>query len=112
MDAAVPDFTGLSEGDLEALRLGAQVMSHKAGLEHRSRVADYFAHLEDALKAEMAFRSGAARRSAIPRSGLPGTADAEDRRLVAEYLGLLVANERLSPALRSVCRMLRARDSR
>lgn len=109
-----PSLDTLTDADVEALRLGAQVLSHRAGPERRPAVARYFTALEDALKIEIGRRNASAASAETAEHGmaLPRPADAEDRRLVAEYLGLLIANERLSPAVRVVCRELRDRDSR
>lgn len=120
MDAGAPALAGLTDDDLEALRLGAQVLAHRAGPVRHPAVAVYFSELEAAVKAEIALRAtspgeperqAVADRAPIRLVATPPT-DAEDRRLVAEYLGLLVANERLSPAVRDACRALRARDTR
>lgn len=124
MDPQIPRLSDLTDADVHALRLGAQVMGHKAELDGRERVAGYFDRLEAALRAEISARADialrpdvAGRRYVRAISGTPELwadlqADAEDRRLVAEYLDLLIANERLSAALRELCRALRARDSR
>jgi hypothetical protein len=99
----------LPTADLHALRLAAQVMRHKAQLDDRPFVADYFARLDDASTGELAERGEAFRVIApIPQLGLDARADAEDHRLLAEYLGLLVGNDRLSAALRDVSRNLRS----
>lgn len=104
-------LTALADADLVALRLGAQVLAHKAELEDRPRVAAYFELLEQSVLAELASRTRGMRvETERPEVTLGDVADAEDRRLTAEYLGLLVANERLSPGLRDLCRALRARD--
>jgi hypothetical protein len=109
-----PSLETLTDADLGALRLGAQVLGHRAGPERRPAVARYFTALEDALKLEIGRRNAGARSAETAEQGtaLPRPADAEDRRLVAEYFGLLIANERLSPSVRAVCRELRDRDSR
>ena len=76
-------------------------------------VADYFARLGYVATGELARRGEAL--SVIPSStplGLAPGADAEDRRVLGEYLTLLVANERLPQALRDVSRQLRTRDCR
>ena len=103
----------LETADLHALRLAAQVMRHKAELDSRPMVADYFARLGYVATGELARRGEAL--SVIPSStplGLAPGADAEDRRVLGEYLTLLVANERLPQALRDVSRQLRTRDCR
>jgi hypothetical protein len=103
----------LGTADLHALRLAAQVMRHKAELDSRPMVADYFVRLGYVATGELARRGEALRVIATPTPlGLPPGADAEDRRVLGEYLTLLVANERLSPALREMSRQLRKRDCR
>lgn len=101
---------GLATADLHALRLAAQVMRHKAELDERPLVTDYFVRLDHASTGELATRGEALR--VIPptdRLGLDPAAGPEDRRLLAEYLGMLIGNERLSPALRELSRQLRSR---
>lgn len=119
MDPQRPLTGDLPDADLQALRLGAEVLAHRAGLESRQRVAGYFSRLEAVLRDVLADRVAAAARGGdsgqgviIPQLWLDGLPDEADHRLVAEYLGLLVANERLSAASRDLCRALRARDSR
>jgi len=103
----------LATADLHALRLAAQVMRHKAELDSRPLVADYFARLGYVATGELAKRGEALRVIPTPTPlGLAPGADAEDRRVLGEYLTLLVANERLSQALRDVSRQLRTRDCR
>jgi hypothetical protein len=103
----------LPTADLHALRLAAQVMRHKAELDNRPLVADYFTRLNSASTDELG-RRGEAFRLIPPVAliGLDAGADAEDRRLLAEYLGLLIGNDKLSVALRDVSRKLRSRDCR
>jgi hypothetical protein len=106
-------LAALPTADLHALRLAAQVMRHKAELDDRPHVADYFTRLGNASAGELAGRGEAFR--VIPpatRLGLDPAADAEDHRLLAEFLGLLIGNERLSTALRDVTRALRSRHCR
>lgn len=103
----------LGTSDLHALRLAAQVMRHKAELDDRPLVADYFARLGYVATSELAMRGEALRVIPTHTSiGLAPAADAEDRRVLGEYLTLLVANERLPQALRDVSKQLRARDCR
>jgi hypothetical protein len=103
----------LETADLHALRLAAQVMRHRAELDGRPLVADYFARLGLVATSELATRGEALRVIATPTPlGLAPDADAEDRRVLGEYLTLLVANERLPQSLREVSRQLRARDCR
>jgi hypothetical protein len=107
VEEGVPEIGRLSEPDLQALRLGAEVMGHKARAENRPLVADYFRRLEDTLRARIA---GGDSADGGPLPGVDPSADTADRALIADYLGLLATNERLSPAVRDVCRQLRARD--
>jgi hypothetical protein len=103
----------LATADLHALRLAAQVMQHKAQLDDRPHVADYFARLGTASTGELATRGEAFRVvPPVTELGLDPAADAEDHRLLAEYLGLLIGNERLSPSLREISRSLRSRHCR
>jgi hypothetical protein len=103
----------LAIADVFALRLAAQVMRHKAELDSHPLVADYFARLGDVATGELAVRGDALSIIATPTPvGLAPGADAEDRRVLGEYLTLLVANDRLSAALRDLSRQLRARDCR
>lgn len=109
MDRESTLLGGLPTADLHVLRLAAQVMRHKAQLDDRPLVADYFARLGDASTGELAERGEAFRVIApAPDLGLDANADAEDHRVLAEYLGLLVGNDRLSPVLRDVSRNLRS----
>jgi hypothetical protein len=102
----------LTDADLEALRLSAQVMGHKAVVEEHPLVGDFFVRLEEAFRERIAAR-GADKRLVRPaRPALDAAGGDDDRRLVMEYLGLLAANERLSPAVRRVCRELQAAFSR
>lgn len=111
VEGAAPDLDGLTDSELESLRLGAEVMSHKAGLEQRPLVAAFFAQLEQVTRAAARARTGGTPAGEAAELRLDARAEQDDRRLVAEYLGLLVANERLSTAVRQVCRDLRARHS-
>lgn len=97
----------LAEADLLALRLAAQVLGHKAGLLDRPAVVGWFTALEQAVKLEMARRGigFVLGRASEPR--LPASADAEDRRLLDEHLGLLAGNGQLSDAVRRLCAELR-----
>jgi len=104
---------GLETADLHALRLAAQVMRHKAEVDDRPLVADYFASLDSIATSELALHGEALRVLPAPTVlGLAPSADAEDRRVLGEYLTLLVANERLPQAVRDLSRRLRARDCR
>ena len=168
---ARPDLSHLDAIDLQALRLGAQVMVHKAELAARPRVELFFRGLQLTVDEELARRRRGAEEGALPPPGphgphalpphatppltapedvaaaaaaaraasaaartsaataqagpaaanaqaggatagggsaaalSPGAAD--DRRLTAEYLDLLAANPRLSPAVRDACHALR-----
>ena len=119
MDPQRPLAAELSDDDLQALRLGAELLAHRAAMEAHQRVASYFKRLESELRSTLEERADAAirggRRSltvAVPQLWLDAVPDQADYLLVAEYLGLLVANDRLSAASRELCRALRARDSR
>lgn len=106
-DAAI--LADLADADLLGFRLAAQIMAHKAELEGRARVADYFGHLESAVQSELASRlTGIRAIVEQPDLGLDEPPAEEDSRLIAEYLGLLIANEQLSVPLRDTCRRLRA----
>lgn len=111
--AADPLLGDLAPADLHSLRLAAQVLRHKAEIERRDLLADYFARLADYSLVELAARGeGVMILTAPPKLGLAPAADREDRRLLAEFLGLLIANEHLSGSLRTALRGLRARDCR
>jgi hypothetical protein len=113
MDGDESLVVALATPDLHALRLAAQVMRHKAELDGRPLVADYFVRLDGLSTGELARRGELFKViPPVTRLGLAVAADAEDRRLLAEYLGLLIGNERLSPALRDISRRLRSRDCR
>jgi hypothetical protein len=113
MDGESTLLAALPTADLHALRLAAQVMRHKAELDDRPLVADYFTRLGTASAGELAQRGEAFRVIPAPtRLGLDPGADAEDHRVLAEYLGLLIGNERLSPGLRDASRSIRARHCR
>jgi len=106
-------LANLETADVHALRLAAQVMRHKAELDARPLVADYFDLLGNVCTAELARRGEALRViPAVLPLGLDINADAEDRRVLAEYLGLLIGNDRLSAGLRDIGRQLRSRDCR
>ena len=113
MDGESTLLADLSTADLHGLRLAAQVMKHKAELDDRPLVGDYFDRLGMAAAGELAARGEALRLvTAATPLGLGPSADAEDRRLLAEYLGLLIGNERLSQPLRELGRSLRSRHCR
>ena len=113
--AARFDLSDLDGVDLSALRLGAQVMSHKAELASRPRVETFFKTLQWKVDEEIARRRREPDSKPLVSLGvLPVAAEtaatppeAEDRRLAAEYLDLLGSNERLSPSVREACRSLR-----
>ena len=110
------DLSDLDGVDLSALRLGAQVMGHKAELAARPRVETFFKTLQWKVDEEIARRRrepdgkplvslgvlpvGAVEAATVPPSE-------EDRRLTAEYLDLLGSNDRLSPPVREAVRSLR-----
>ena len=81
MTEAVLDLSALDVVDLEALRLGAQVMTYKAGLADQPRVEAFFASLRIGCTTWLA---------------------------VKVYLDLLCGNPRLSPAVRDACDAIRA----
>jgi len=113
------DLSSLDTVDLQALRLGAQVMKQKAEYAARPRVEVYFKGLQLTVDSELARRKSASddkplvAAAELPPIGSSDTAaharaaSAEDRRLAAEYLDLLEANDRLSPSVREACRTLR-----
>ena len=116
MTEAVLDLSALDGVDLEALRLGAQVMTYKAGLADQPRVEAFFASLRIGVDGELASRDRSGRRGALVAVALadpeplPG-ATREDALLVQEYLDLLSGNPRLSPAVRDACDAIRAQLS-
>ena len=116
------DLSDLDSIDLQALRLGAQVMEHKAELAEHPRVEFFFKGLQLTVDEELARRKRVPddkpliSAAALPLAGIgadPGgvaptpNPTEDDRRLAAEYLDLLGANERLSPSVREACRTLR-----
>src|SRR6185369_81821 len=91
-------------------------MSHKAELAERPRVETFFKGLQLRVDEELARRKQAPDdKPLISLSALPLAIDdaaitpptEEDRRLAAEYLELLGANDRLSATVRDTCRTLR-----
>jgi hypothetical protein len=116
MPEARLDLSDLDSVDLSALRLGAQVMSHKAELAARPRVETFFKGLQLTIDEEIARRKQQPdEKPLISLSMLPlAQADVaaraptdDDRRLAAEYLDLLGRNDRLSPPVRLAVRTLR-----
>lgn len=107
------DLTALDAVDLQALRLGAQVMGYKAGVAERPWVVLFFTALRSGVDVELARRGRAVEPAPVPLPAhVPGgvavdTIPADDRRLVGEYLDVLGANPRLSPAVREACIGLR-----
>lgn len=110
------DLSDLDGVDLTALRLGAQVMSHKAELAARPRVETFFKTLQWKVDEEIARRRQDIERKPLASLGLlpvaaaeaaQPPATAEDRQLTAEYLDLLGSNDRLSPSVRHAFRTLR-----
>jgi hypothetical protein len=103
---AILDLSAFGVADLHAVRLGAQIMSHKAALERRPRVEGLFAALGVGVDGELARRDqgpSAGNGSVVLAfaQGDDRPADArEDHRLLGEYLDLLRANPRLSAAVR------------
>ena len=114
------DLSDLDPLDLQSLRLGAQVMEHKAELASRPRVEFFFKGLQLTVDEELARRKRVADdKPLVSIRALPLTPPADpaatqpasrsdDRRLAAAYLELLEANDRLSPSVRQACRTLRA----
>ena len=96
-------FDDLSDGDLDAFRLAVQVLAHKAMVSGSPKATLFFESLESAVMAEQAGRRqrDARRPAALPRA-LSIATGTEDRQLVAEYLHLLAANERLSAKVRDL----------
>jgi hypothetical protein len=109
------DLSDLDGVDLSALRLGAQVMSHKAELASRPRVETFFKTLQSKVDEEIARRRREPDgKPLLSLNVLPidvAAAEApptdEDRQLTAEYLDLLGSNVRLSPPVREAVRSLR-----
>lgn len=101
-----PSVDALSDGDLFGLRLAGQVLGHKASLAGHPHVARWFADFEATIATEMARRGLGVVLADPPELALHPDADAGDRRLLADYLALLVANEGLSDAQRDLCRRL------
>lgn len=101
-----PAVDDLTDSDLFGLRLAGQVLGHKAALLGRPRVARWFADLESVVASELARRGVGVVMISQPSLALPAQADAADRQLLAEYLGLLAANQGLSGEQRDYCRQL------
>jgi hypothetical protein len=101
-----PDVAALSDADIFGLRLAGQVLGHKAALAGRPRVARWFADLETVMGAELARRGVGVVLVTEPELVLSADADASDYALLAEYLGLLAANDALSTEQRLLCRRL------
>ena len=111
------DLSALDGVDLQSLRLGAQIMGHKAELAERPRVETFFKGLQLTVDAELARRKREPDdKPLVSVSALPllqqdaagrAAATDEDRRLTAELLDLLGGNERLSPPVRHAVRTLR-----
>lgn len=106
-----PRLVDLEVADVAALHLAAQVMRHKAEYAERPAVAAWFGELERRAQVELARRreSVGGRPAATDGESVavgPRLASVADRRLVGEYLDLLVGNERLSASLRAFCRAL------
>jgi len=69
---ARPDLSHLDAIDLQALRLGAQVMVHKAELAARPRVELFFRGLQLTVDEELARRRRGAEEGALPPPGPHG----------------------------------------
>jgi hypothetical protein len=109
------DLSVLGTEDLEALRLGAQVLSHRADLEGRSRVATFFSALGRGADEALTRRSrsdgawtGALTIVLDQRADSPGE-ELEDHRLLTQYLDLLGNNPQLSVGVRAICGSIRGR---
>jgi hypothetical protein len=110
------DLSELDGVDLDALRLGAQVMRHKAELAERPRVESFFREIALTVDQEIARRRRTPDdRPLVALADLPlvGVAvpaagpTADDRRMTADLLALLGGNDRLSPPVRNAWRVLR-----
>lgn len=98
---------GLSDPELDALRLSSQVLAHKAALAGLPRVEMFFTTIEAEVAAEGAARGQRGRRGeegVDPWRIAPLTVG--DRAAIVAYLELLDGNEGLSPAVRGVARDL------
>lgn len=102
------DLSVLDADDLRALRLGAQVLGHRAALEARPRVATLFATLTSGADGALARRgrSDGAWSERITltfdESSDRPEESVEDRRLLVEYVTLLAGNPRLTAGVRGV----------
>jgi hypothetical protein len=100
-------LSGLALSEIDALRLAAQVLAHKAALAGLPRVEMFFATVEAEAAAEGAARGQRGLRGeggADPWRTAPMTP--ADHAMIAAYLELLYGNDGLSPAVRSVARGL------
>ena len=93
----------LAIDELAALRLAAQVMGHRAHLAGRPQVGLYFDGLESAVMAEQAARAQVGKVKVSTSAAMVAVPAADDRRLIGEYLELLVENEGLSANVRRLC---------
>lgn len=115
MNAVVLDLAVLGVEDLRALRLGAQVMQHRADVEGRPRVAAFFAALMNGIEHELARRAQG--QDVLTRTitlGFDEAADwshgpGGDHRFLLESLDLLGSNPRLSHGVRTTCASIRDR---
>jgi hypothetical protein len=125
MNPQPASLADLSPGDLAALRLGAQVMAHRAALAGLPRVAHFFEGIEAETIAEQAATGQRGHVSAadrLPANGLPANVwvipivgdtpmvSEGDRREIGAYLELLAANEALPQPVRAWCRGLLAAE--
>ena len=125
LPADAASLSELTPAELAALRLAAQVMSHRALLAGTPAAALYFDSLATAVDGEQAARAqtpqrGGPEAASDIRRDADGVAPAvtplliesgrgdEDRRVIGEYLALLATNERLPAAVRDVCHALEA----
>jgi hypothetical protein len=110
------ELSDLTIVDLEALRLAAQVMAHRAHLMGSAQVGLYFESLESAVHAELAAR-GQQERSTGPSIGSSGppvvsalltpARGSAEALLALDHLDLLASNQGLSPDVRAYCSGLR-----
>jgi hypothetical protein len=99
----------LSAADLHALRLATQVFRHRAQMLAKPALDRYWADLGRAVDFELARHGVGFVLGQAPDVQLDETADADDRQLLAEQLGLLAGNDQLAPAVRALCSTLRSR---
>jgi len=102
MQDVILDLVALETADLRSLQLGVQVLRHRAEMESMPRAAAFFAVLAGALDREVRQRS----EPGSPWGGtvsLSVAGSPSERRPIADALGLLAANPRLSIPVRTMC---------